>query len=157
MDLRSTVAIVLIGVGSNGPVFGGHFHPRCLEDYMLRLTTAGGGIELNESPMAAAIRELGEEYGIHRTHVPVEVIDLSLGPIEGGDSGKLYRWYVVTVPSSVPICPNPFEVYGFGWYGGKGGVDFMCRHMSGRKQEMFRQVLGKARHHPRLRRHLRNL
>ena len=152
MTARLTVGTVVVRLTPWGPVFAAHFHPRCRLDGELRLTTAGGGIEQNEPVHQAAKREVDEEYHPNRTDgepLCIEAQPLGLDPVNNGH--KTYLWCLVVLPTPTIIIPNPAEVYALGWYGGRGGIDYMLGLMSMAKREMFRSALREALRDPRLR------
>ncbi len=152
MAERPTVGSVVVRLTSEGPICAAHFHPRCLVDGELRLTTAGGGIDMGEPPHIAAAREVGEEYrpiGTDGKPLHIEARPLGLGPMRNGK--KTYFWCLVLLPAPTIIIPNPDEVYAPGWYGGRGGLDHMLGLMSPVKRMMFRLALAEALRDPQLR------
>lgn len=152
MSKRPTVGTVVVRPTPEGPIWAAHFHPRCLLDGELRLTTAGGGIDKGEPPHVAAAREVGEEYrpiGTDGKPLHIEARPLRLSPMTSGD--KVYSWCLVVLPAPTIIIPNPDEVYAPGWYGGRGGLDHMLGLMSPAKRTMFRLALVEALRDPRLR------
>jgi 8-oxo-dGTP pyrophosphatase MutT (NUDIX family) len=152
MSKRPTVGAVVVRLTSGGPIFAGHFHPNCLVDGELRLTTAGGGIENDEPVHVAAAREVCEEYGpvgVDKKPLRIEARPLELGPMRSGD--KVYSWCLVVFPTPAVIVPDPDEVYAPSWYGGQGGLDYMLGLMSPPKRTMYRMALSKALRDPRLR------
>jgi hypothetical protein len=136
----------------DGLIFAAHFHPRCLTDGLLRMTTAGGGINCGEPVPVAAEREVYEEYnptGADGNRLHVEALPLNLSPMRSGS--KVYSWCLVVLPAPAIIIPNPDEVYAPGWYGGRRGLDHMLGLMSPAKRTMFRLALAEALCDPRLR------
>jgi len=73
-----------------------------------KLCFPGGGIEPNERPEQALVREFREELG--ETIIPVRPIWESLTPWR-----VHLRWWVVRLPEPFTLTPNPREVESVEW------------------------------------------
>jgi 8-oxo-dGTP pyrophosphatase MutT (NUDIX family) len=106
VELRPTVAGLLVKRDDKGIHIGMHQSVRAMSKGYVRYTTVGGGIIPLEDPSVAMARELGEEYGENFAR-ECTIETLLASPIDGaGWSGtkKSYWWFLLiqrgdTIPS----------------------------------------------------------
>ncbi len=97
VDLRPTVAGLLVKRDDAGIHIGMHQSVRAMSKGYVRYTTVGGGINPLEEPLVAMARELAEEYGDDFARECV-IETLLASPIDGvGWSGmkKSYWWFLI--------------------------------------------------------------
>ncbi len=130
---RLTVAGLVVCPGGEYPLIPIHWPEAAARVGEVNLTTVGGGVLLNESPLEAMKRELEEEYSV--AHGRVFPIDHPRWV--SNDKGKEYFWCLVIYTTRPRIVPQAGEVAALGWYSCPKMLQLGVQQMSAFKQQMF--------------------
>ncbi len=103
--------------------------PRTMRDHPGQVAFPGGKLDHGEDPVEAALREAWEELGIERDHVRI------IGTTDRYQTGTGFDITPVlaTVPSDLPIRPDPREVES--WF--EAPLSLLMQPESWRENEVF--------------------
>tara|TARA_B100000508_G_scaffold113034_1_gene91532 strand:- start:5869 stop:6369 length:501 start_codon:yes stop_codon:yes gene_type:complete len=136
--LRPTVAGLVVKPENPYPLIGIHWPKKAAQCGEGNLSTAGGGIHSDETPEAAMLRELREEYRITGAEVTM------MGHPRWEFGGKLYTWCLVKCLTGPDPRVNRAEVASFGWYSAPEQLRVAVQAMHDNKRYMFIRALSIA-------------